>query len=262
MSFVTIPFGRTPQAKLLGMGLKIPHISGSHDLDARSFFEPPVFVQATLTTPTMVQIGAFASISGGRIGGAKIGRYAAIAPEVVIGTHEHPIDWLTCSRIPYFPIVHNWHEFCRPDKAQFIKENRKSFPQSSKITTIGEDVWIGQGAFIKSGVTLGTGCVIAARSVVAKDVPPYAVVAGVPAKVKKYRFDEKTIERLLALRWWRYSLYDCFEVPFNDIHEALDRLERLVGDGEIQEYAPETVTADHLRATFTEDASAASVVNL
>ena len=72
-------------------------------------------------------------------------------------------------------------------------------------TVIGNDVWIGYEAVILSGVTVGDGAVIGARTVVTKDVPPYTVVGGVPAKEIKKRFDEKTVEALLNLRWWDWE---------------------------------------------------------
>ena len=68
--------------------------------------------------------------------------------------------------------------------------------------TIGNDVWIGSGAMILSGVTIGDGAVVAARAVVTKDVPPYAIVAGNPARLVRYRFDEATIAALLEAAWW------------------------------------------------------------
>lgn len=69
---------------------------------------------------------------------------------------------------------------------------------------IGNDVWIGRSALIMSGVTIGDGAVVAARALVNKDIPPYAVVGGMPAKLIKYRFSESTIEKLLRLRWWEW----------------------------------------------------------
>jgi carbonic anhydrase/acetyltransferase-like protein (isoleucine patch superfamily) len=81
---------------------------------------------------------------------------------------------------------------------------------------IGHDVWVGVDALILSGVTIGNGAVIAARSVVTKDVPPYAIVAGSPARVVKYRFDEDTIAVLLAIAWWDW--------PQAKIEEALPLL--------------------------------------
>ncbi len=71
---------------------------------------------------------------------------------------------------------------------------------------IGNDVWIGMDVVVLSGVTINDGAVIAARTVVTKDVPPYAVVAGNPGRVKKKRFDEETIIKLLEIRWWDWPL--------------------------------------------------------
>lgn len=247
MTFVAIPFGARSLEKLLPRGCKMPTMTARHELDSESFFEPPVAILAQVENPTLLQVGAFTSISGGRIGGVKIGRYCAIAPDVHIGAYEHPTDWLTCSRIAHYPVVHGWDEFCRPDRLDFIRGNVKHFKKSRPITTLGHDVWIGQGAFIRSGVTLGTGCIVGARSVVVKDVPPYAIVAGMPAQIKRFRFDERTIERLLALQWWRYSLYDCFQVPFDRISESLDQLEDLIGGQTIEEYRPRPLTAQALR---------------
>jgi len=70
---------------------------------------------------------------------------------------------------------------------------------------IGNDVWIGREAKILDGVTIGDGAIVGAYSVVTKDVPPYAVVAGNPAIIKKFRFDQKTIDRLRKLKWWEWS---------------------------------------------------------
>ena len=259
MAFVSIPFGARPAETLVPLGLRLPTLTGTRQMDARSSFEPPVFVQATLPPPCWIEVGAFSSISGGTISAARVGRYCAIAPEVTIGANEHPLDWLTCSRVAYYPVVHGWDAFCRPDRAELIRANAKPFAASFRLTTLEHDVWVGQGAFIRSGVTLGTGCVVAARSVVTEDVPPYAIVAGIPARIKRYRFAERTIERLLALQWWRYSLYDCFEVPFHRIDDAIDRLEELVGAGTLAEYQPRRISADDLGALFCAPSDAAAV---
>ena len=72
----------------------------------------------------------------------------------------------------------------------------KSFPE------VGNDVWIGENVFFQGGVIIGDGAVVLAGAVVTKDVPPYAIVGGVPAKVLKYRYDEETIKFLLSIKWW------------------------------------------------------------
>ena len=72
----------------------------------------------------------------------------------------------------------------------------------TRPTNIGDDVWVGAGSIIMAGVTIGDGAIIAAGSVVTKDVPPYAIVGGVPAKILRYRFDEGVRKALLKLKWW------------------------------------------------------------
>lgn len=74
----------------------------------------------------------------------------------------------------------------------------------NKNVVIGNDVWIGEAVFINDGVKIGSGAVIGAHSVVTKDIPPYAIVAGAPAKILRYRFDEETIKHLLESRWWEW----------------------------------------------------------
>ena len=91
---------------------------------------------------------------------------------------------------------------------------------------IGNDVWIGYEAVILSGVTIGDGAIVAARSVVTKDVPPYTIVGGVPAKPIRRRFDRETIDALLELRWWDWpaeKLAGCLRAIQDGDLEALRR---------------------------------------
>ena len=106
-----------------------------------------------------------------------IGSFCSIANGFVVGGAKHPLDWVSSS-----PIFYN--------------------VGGGKRTTIGHDVWIGNRVTIMQGVTIGTGVAIGAGAIVTKDVPPYAVVAGCPAKVIKYRFDEETIQKLMVSEWW------------------------------------------------------------
>ncbi|NES79830.1 MULTISPECIES: hypothetical protein [unclassified Okeania] len=81
--------------------------------------------------------------------------------------------------------------------------------------------------YVRAGVTIGNGAIIAARAVVVKDVPPYAVVAGNPAVVKKYRVDEELIPRLEALQWWKFSPWQLGKIDFQDINKAVKQIEEL-----------------------------------
>ena len=124
----------------------------------------------------------------------EIGAYCSIAGNVHIGGAEHPIDWVSTS--PVFQDV----KHSGPTK-RFCK---KKLPEY-KTTIIGNDVWIGYGAAIKQGVKVGDGAVIATGAVVTKDVAPYSIVGGCPAKHIKFRFSEDIINDLLAIKWWNLS---------------------------------------------------------
>ena len=129
-----------------------------------------------------------------KINNANIGKFCSIAGRVTIGAAEHPLDWISTS--PVFENVKN--------SGTNIKFATEKIP-AVKATTIGHDVWIGEGAMIKQGITIGNGAVIGAMAMVTKDVPPYAIVAGIPAKVIRFRFDENTINTLQESEWWNYD---------------------------------------------------------
>lgn len=124
----------------------------------------------------------------------EIGQFCSISDDVIIGGAEHPIDWVSTS--PVFQDVKH-----SGPKKRFSQHHFEGIAR----TYIGNDVWIGKRVIVKAGVKIGDGAVIGAGAVVTKDVPPYAVVAGVPAKVLKYRFDDDTIAQLLESKWWNLS---------------------------------------------------------
>jgi acetyltransferase-like isoleucine patch superfamily enzyme len=125
--------------------------------------------------------------------GAKlsIGRFCSIADgvEILLGGN-HRTDFATT--YPFGAMTGVWPE----------ARGRDDFHASKGDVAIGHDVWLGSQCMILSGVTIGTGAVVAARAVVTRDVPPYAIVGGNPAKLIRMRFDAPTVERLLASRWW------------------------------------------------------------
>jgi hypothetical protein len=93
--------------------------------------------------------------------------------------------------------------------------------------TIGNDVWTGHNVNIMAGVSVGDGAIVGAGSVVTKDVPPFAIVAGVPARVVRMRFSEAIIERLLRVKWWDLELSELSGLPFRDVERCLDRIEEI-----------------------------------
>jgi acetyltransferase-like isoleucine patch superfamily enzyme len=250
MSFVEIDFGANPLARLVAHGVRIPTLTGRRRLHADCYFEPPCFCQAGIDDATVMGLGAFTLLNGGVVSHVRIGRYCSLAPDVRIGSVEHPMDWLTTSDVAQFSGVHDWDKFAAPDQVPTLRQTRRGYKNSRPITEIGNDVWIGQGVFIKAGVKIGDGAVVGARSVVTKDVPPYAIVAGTPASVKKMRFPEATITRLQTLRWWQYKIFDFFADPINDVEFMLARLEGLTAAGKLAPYQPPLVRTADLQAIF------------
>lgn len=125
----------------------------------------------------------------------------------------------------------NKSNFYRKQRARRDGSERTLFPPFDDISApveVENDVWIGNDVLLSHGVKLGTGSIIAARSVVTCDVPPYAIVAGVPARVIRYRFEEPVIDRLLHSNWWQWSLnsWDC--VDPREISQFLDLVDTLV----------------------------------
>jgi acetyltransferase-like isoleucine patch superfamily enzyme len=125
----------------------------------------------------------------------KIGKYCSIAGQVsILLGGNHRVHWVTTYPFTYF--LDEWPE----------ANGMPIHATSEGDVVIGNDVWIGQAAFILSGVTIGDGAVIGARAVVTRDVEPYSIVAGNPARLIRKRFDDKTIERLLDIRWWDWPV--------------------------------------------------------
>lgn len=135
-----------------------------------------------------------------------IGKFCSIADGVIVFLgSNHRVDWITT-----YPFGHI-------NKSNFPKiQVNTGHPISKGDVIIGNDVWVATNATILSGVKIGDGAVIAASSVVTKDVPPYTIVAGNPAKIIRKRFDDETITKLLKIKWW-----DLNQDKINEISDIL-----------------------------------------
>ena len=197
-------------------------------LPRETVFEPPCSLK-WMNVSHSLHLGAFSYAVSGFYFGCRIGRYCSFGEQVQIGRHPHPMHWASTS--PFF--YNAYPKVLDIDLPKGIELNpltdfkRTTRHVVAKLTTIGNDVWIGHGAFILPGVTIGDGAVIAAMSVVTKDVPPYAVVAGSPARVKKLRFPEDQVKELLESKWWDFAPWDLKGIQVDDIPAFVEQIKIL-----------------------------------
>lgn len=125
----------------------------------------------------------------------QVGKFCSFADGIIIFLGgNHRVDWV--STYPFMSFLQHFPE----------ASDIQGHPATNGDVIVGNDVWVGSHVSILSGVTIGDGAVVGAHSVVTKDVPAYAIVAGNPARIIRYRFDESTINALLELQWWDWPL--------------------------------------------------------
>ena len=167
----------------------------------------PVSIESGVTyhnARTIFSMGAYSYSRSALPINTVVGRYCSIGSNVTALRVDHPLDRLTTSTVTYCKKSHRHDGF---DIVQYK-------PEGNPIV-ISDDVWIGEGVKIKMGISIGTGAVVGANAIVTKDVSPYAIVAGCPAKLIKYRFEKSVINQLIKSEWWEYDLRK-ISVPLNE----------------------------------------------
>ena len=160
-------------------------------------------------------VDRYSYIYGTALVNTQVGAFCSIASGCTVGGGKHPTDWVSSS-----PVFYKGKNVLRTNFSQ------AEFTEYAD-TVIGNDVWIGSKCLIKGGVTIGDGAIINMGSVVTHDVPPYEIWGGNPAKCIRKRFDEQTIQKLLALKWWTWDEERLREYGplFNDPQKLLSALE-------------------------------------
>lgn len=227
-----------PIKKLRSRGIEVLSRGGdSVALPKHTVIEAPSSLKWT-RYEFMIELGAFSYQVSGYCFGAKIGRYCSFGEDVQIGRQNHPTSWVSTSPAFYlgdrlfdlddgFEGAEGYHRY---------KFDFQGPATRARITNIGNDVWIGHGAYISAGVTVGDGAIVAANAVVSRDVPPYAVVAGNPAVIKKWRVPPNYITPLLRLRWWRFAPWQLDHLDPSDLHGFVQGLQQMSG---VEPFAPD-----------------------
>ena len=144
---------------------------------------------------------------------SEVGRYTHFGARVSIGGAKHPLDWASIGSFQYRDSP--WGDF-------------KTIPfEEGDGARIGNDVWVGDNSVIMSGVNIETGCVVGAGSIVTKDLPPYTIAVGNPARRLRMRFNEIIIEQLLECKWWQKSIQELDGLPFNKPEDFLAKYRNL-----------------------------------
>jgi acetyltransferase-like isoleucine patch superfamily enzyme len=198
-------------------------------------FEPPCGLKLMFTQHNF-RLGAFSYGVSGFFSEVKIGRYCSFGEDVQIGRGAHPVSWMSTSPFFYayqgqmlsvgsqFEDSEAYKSYKPTPPKQIPVKNSRTINDYLEPTTIGNDVWIGHGAFIQPGITIGNGAVVAGGAVVTKDVPPYTIVGGNQATVIRPRFALQQAAALQQLAWWRFAPWQLEGITFSDVDAAIEQL--------------------------------------
>jgi acetyltransferase-like isoleucine patch superfamily enzyme len=199
-----------------------------------SFDGPPRFL-------TSMGSGSYAN-SGFLVG--PMGRYCSIADRVQTMGERHPIEHVTTSSFPYRVGVRTIFDKMRRD---FGIDATTVQPKAAlPLPSLGHDVWIGTGAVLARGISLGTGCIVATGAIVTKDVPPYAIVGGNPAHLIRMRFDADIVRGLLDLEWWNFSPRALFDHDIRDPRAFIDTMQH--AKSQMEPFMPRVLTCEEILA--------------
>lgn len=214
------------------------------DVVPEAIFEPDIVIGWN-SLPTM---GAFSFSWSYLPPLCKVGRYNSVAVNVQFCGDQHPYHRFTTSStyMSNFILSKQLCKFSSGEPDSFRIVPKQSLPN---MITIENDVWIGKNVTLKQGITIGTGSIIAGGAIVTKDVEPYTIVGGVPAKFIKHRFPMEIISELMQIKWWKYNMGEFNFPPDIPIEEFIDKMYTLIANNKIHEYKPKVLTGAELIKT-------------
>jgi virginiamycin A acetyltransferase len=191
------------------------------------------------------RIGAFSYSSSPLDVRLNVGRYCSIASGLSVVGNSHPHKWVSTSPFGYQSFrnhanIRSWVE----DQGKEFHNER--FRASEEFPVIGNDVWIGQDVLLNRSIKIGNGSVVAARSLVTKDIPPYSIVGGIPARIIRRRFSDSICERLNRIQWWDYAFTDFNHISISNPEVFVESMEALVENGNINRHKGQVIVADDI----------------
>jgi acetyltransferase-like isoleucine patch superfamily enzyme len=238
---VVIRFNAAMREFLRGANISLAHhnkLDGVIAIGQELRLAPSILVEpfATFEGGAFWNSGAFSYSRSQLPQETSVGRYCSIAWSCAVLGIDHPVDFISTH-------VFTFRNYFETNIREHFGHAPKHAPFQSHRgpVAIGNDVWIGQNVLIQQGVTIGDGAVIAAGAVVTKDVPPFAIVGGTPARLIRYRFPEALIERIQRVAWWQYHVADFDGLDVTDPARFLDGIEERVAAGRLAPYRPRRV---------------------
>lgn len=232
------------EARRIGIAAGIDHI----------IFPKAVTVEAYGSFPNQVEfytLGAFSYAETDQyLGRVEVGRYSSIASDVEAFGERHPSEWVTQSMITY-DVGYPGLRYAHQDFGGGLPEPAHFPDRFGGTIAIGHDVWIARHVQIARGVDIGHGAIVAAGSVVTRDVAPYTIVGGVPARPIRPRFPEPLAAALLASEWWTCAPPTLWRFDFRDPDRFVERLSAARAAGTVEAFAPTTTRAADLLADLT-----------
>ncbi len=198
--------------------------------------EPYSSFHSGFNTTSIGSFSYFNAVVPGNSLNMRVGRYCSIAGGLSVMGINHPMDRFTTS-----PVTYNdkfmLNKYIKDGISDF-KVKRNTSEDDKGEVTIGNDVWIGARVTLGRGINVGDGAIIASNSVVTKDVPAYAVVGGIPARIIRYRFDVDIISELERIKWWQYNYAD-FKIE-SDLN--IDDFINYINKNDFKSYNPKKLT--------------------
>lgn len=238
------PLLATGRVFLMGPGVNsiddtgISYKTGSNtNIQPRIEIEPYTTFWGTTGT-SLVSMGAFSYTHSTLPHRVRVGRYTSIAGGLKVMGADHPTQWASTS-----PVFYNRKLMMNTfEEDQKVSGHSQKFQQNNRDIVIGNDVWVGAHVTLARGVTIGDGAIIASNSVVTKNVAPFTIVGGVPAKTIKPRFEDATSDRLMRSQWWQYSPDQLSDLDMTNPRCFADEVLKRAESGSIHPFTPTPLT--------------------